>query len=268
VTTKPRPVKIAPISPLCDKPDESKAIAAMVAALQAQSAPDPLRLSRHFEWLSLSNVTLPQACWILLGFDPWKPPTDRESSDASPTALHKRLLNRLECEVGAKKLKPERAPRPVREDRFRLLDVAARSRDIGFAVLIAEELLDVARQMKIIKPSRADSLPQRIATRLQWHRQFVASLPDEKKQPIPAKGPRKSPRRANPGAPINVRIAMIGREYTLEFCEFVRHQFGDPGYRFDLKMLKDDRQSLHVELKGGYHAPLLTKAKPQKSKSN
>jgi hypothetical protein len=264
VTTKPRPVEIAPISPLCDKPDDSKAIAAMVAALQAESAPDPVCLTRHFEWLGYPNVTLPQACWILLGFDPWKPPTDRESSDASPSALHKRVLNRLECEVAAKKFKPVRAPRSAREDRFRLLDVAARSRDIGLAVSIAEELLDVARQMKIIKPSRADSLPERIATRLQWHRQFVASLPSDKKQPIPAKGPRKSPRRANPGASINVRIAMIGPEYKLEFGEFVRHQFGHPGYPFDLKMLKDDRQALHVELKGGYHVPPLTRGKPQK----
>ena len=48
---------------------------------------------------------------------------------------------------------------------------------------------------------------------------------------------------------------MIGPEYKQEFRAFVVHQFGDPGYLFDLKMLKDDRQALHVELKGGYHAP-------------
>lgn len=258
-----RPLVIVPISPSCDKSDDSKLIADLVNALmRAQEKPDQDRLTRNFKWLEQQNVTMEQACWLLLGFDPWDPPIDHGPSDASPSMVHKRLVDRLECEVADKSLKPVRATRAAREDRFRLLDVAARSRDLGMAVSMSNELLDVARQTKLIAP-KVESLPERISTRMGWHRLFVASIPEDMKEAVPPKPPRNCPRRANPGAPLNVWLAMIGPEYDKAFAEFADHQFGRQ-YQFNPQMLRDDRQALRIELKAGHHPQSPIKAKPQK----
>jgi hypothetical protein len=203
-----------------------------------------------------------QACWILIGFDPWNPPSAYGPSDASPTMMHKRLVNRLQCEVAEKTLKPVRATQAAREDRFRLLEVAAKSRDLGMTISMANELFDVARQRKIIA-SIPESLTDRISTRMEWHRQFVASIPEHEKKRVPAKALRKHPRRANPGAPLNVWLAMIGPKYDQAFAEFSDHQFGRR-YQFDAQMLKADRRALNIQLKAGHHPPPPIKAKPQK----
>jgi hypothetical protein len=259
---KPPAVVSDPLSPPYEKSVDAALMDQVNTLLTVAATPDPLRMTRHFEWLSHPNVTMAQACWILLGFDHRRPPADHGLSDASPSERHKRLVDRLQCEVAAKKLKPVRATRAAREDRFRLLEVAARSRDLGMAFSIANELFDVARQRKIIA-SKPESLPERISKRMEWHRQFVASIPDNKKKPVPAKAPRKHPRRANPGAPINVWLAMIGPEYDQAFTKFADHQFGRQ-YVFESEMLKADRRALNVQLKAGHHPPPPIKAKPQK----
>jgi len=261
---KPLSEVIAAISPLCDNSDDSRLITDLVTAqLKAMATPDLRRLTRNFEWLERPNVTMEQACWVLLGLDPWNPPTDCGPSDASPAQMHKRLVDRLQCEVAEKTLKPVRATRAAREDRFRLLEVAARSRDLGMTVSIANELFDVARQGKIIASKPGESLPERISMRMEWHRQFVASIPEHERKPVPAKPPRKHPRRANPGVPLNVWLAMISPEYDQAFAKFADHQFGRQ-YLFDGQMLKADRRVLNIQLKAGHHPPTPTKAKPPK----
>jgi len=249
---KPPSPLLRPISPRIDDPDESKSIGAAVQGLlAAQKIPDESRLTRHLEWLGKPNVTLEQAGWLLLGFDPWYPPSDSGPSSASPSHRHKRLVDCLEGAVAEKKLKPLRASRAARVDRFRLLDVAATSRDACSTTIISIEILTAALRQP--PPDKPETRTERIARRLEWHRHFVNALDDERKSPAPRKSPRKHARRANPGKLLNVTLSMKGPAYDREFAAYVRHQFGKPNYRFDTTMLKDDRRSLNIKLQPGRH---------------
>jgi hypothetical protein len=249
---------MAPISPLCDDSDEAKSIGRMVESLLASGAiPDKPRLTRQLEWLAKPSITLEKAGWLLLGFDPWMPPQDNGPSSASPSQLHKRLVDCLECEVAAKRLKPVRARRAAQLDRFRLLDIAARAQALEMSSIISAAILAA-----VLRRPRADlpeTLPQRTTRRLNWHRQYIEAIPPECKKPAPPKPRQESPRRANPGPPLNIKIDMKSSEYDLGFEKFVTHQFGKPPYNFDAKMLKDDRHSINVQLARGRHRPVNAK---------
>jgi hypothetical protein len=255
---EPRTEAIAPISPLCDDPNESKAIGLVVESLLASGAiPDEPRLTRHLEWLAKPNITLEKACWLLLGFDPWFPPKDNGSSSASPSQLHKRLVDCLECEVAEKRLKPVKARRAAQIARFRLLDIATMAQALEMSSAISAEILAAAlgRPPAVVP----ETLPQRTARRLNWHRQYIESIPSERKTTAPPRPPRESLRRANPGPPLNIKIDMKSPEYDLGFERFVTHQFGRPPDDFHPKMLKDDRQSINVQLARGRHRPVNVK---------
>jgi hypothetical protein len=247
---KPPAVVSDPLSPPHEKSADADLIAQVDTLLAVAATPDPLRMTRHFEWLDHPNVTMDQACWILLGFDPRRPPADHGLSDASPSERHKHLVDRLQCEVAAKTLKPVRATRAAREDRFRLLDVAGRSRDLDLTPAIAEELFDVDHQMRQLSSKPVESRGELIVARLNQHRKFMKSIPVSKRHRIPAKPPRNSPRRTNPGRPINLQLDMTGPEYNRSFRDFVRHQFGMSG-TLNPEMLQDDRRALNVRLKAG-----------------
>ena len=227
-------------------PDTALISAVRSLSIQTEST---ARQERLLYWVTLPNVTLGQAAWLLLDIDPFVPPEPTPArSTASPHYQHASVLNRLECELPSGRLKPLGREVPGTERRFSLQRISALAVDLNICQRIAGEILS-ACAFRSPKPEK-ETPTSRMTERYSWHRKFVFSRHLSQVEPI--KSPKiKRPRRKHVGSPVSMRVAMKAYEYDAQFTAYVTHQFGRPSYKISPSVMKADRRALNIKLQAG-----------------
>ena len=231
-----------------DTGESSHAIAANASTLWGPGATNRIRnVALQLHWLALPNVTLEQAAWLLLDIDPALPPVKQSASTACPHHRHAELLNRLECEVAAGKLRPLKGGHPTVAPRLVLTKILNLATEIGVYSEAAGEMLNINLQRP--PTLTTETTHSRINNRMHWHREFMSSLTTVIQWKIKPK--RASARRTNVGNSVNMHLTMTRHEYDPAFLEFVTSQHGQPTSRFSEAMLQEDRRALNIELQRG-----------------
>ena len=211
--------------------------------------------ARHglFErWQSMANVTLPQVAWLCLGMDPFQ--ADYPCTERDLRARHRAVVNALECEVAALRLKPISKPLGSSLPRFQLIEAAQIIRASGLERETVEHLVSVLDAPDLTAHGAAAWQSEQVTDRLRIHELLVIqyqSINPKVIAPISQKPARRGQRVAK-CKPINVRLAVREQAYNLAFRElFAREMNGEPGYELTDEMLRKDRDQLNIKFYGG-----------------
>lgn len=187
-----------------------------------------LRGALFANWCELPNVTLDQACWLLLARDPWRPLPPSESEATYLRERHAYIRNRLECEVG-RSLPALRPHLPSIAPRFLLGDVTRVAHAVGVHPVAAEVLAEFIEASGRANESKASLQRQRVQQRLQFHAIIVAALIAEKRaHTINPKPKARNTRRRYAGAAHNVEVDMTTHEYCKRYREAFLQAFKRP----------------------------------------
>lgn len=238
-------------------PTEQATLRALVDEMNQALAERYARRAQLFnEWLAFPNVTLEQAAALLLELDPWSLPPAGDTSGDSPDGRRlRRLLNRLECEVATRRLKPVGKFVHGFVRRFRLVDIARVARDENLAVSAAEQILGMTKVGG--RPDEQSASPyqrERLNRRYEIHRESVALLDADPTVTVTALEPasRTKNRRKTQVESIDKLLSITTGRYNDLFRDVYHRELGgDPDYALTDEMLRSDRRELRIQLKGG-----------------